>query len=337
MLSFVSEDQQDCLQKPSTSAPIHTPPLQSGFCEFDQPIALLHFGRLRIFFTTGSPISLDGCDDGMAQLVIFVRNLISCSVDQPGFELPIPESILYVPPGSSLTENIVTAAIVTFVQPEDLLQTALAMVDADSSAIHVHSAFVSPRLISVDHEPCRQLASFLYSVYQHLDSLNSLGDEILRQSRIDDQILRLWALLLIPELYATLAGSGEMPLVDAASVWVKELAQWIAANADRPLTLIDLERQSGYSRRSLQLAFRAVLGCTPMQWVKRCRMQKARERLESPKPGDSVASVATMTGFCNAAAFTRDFIRLHGEKPSAVLRQARRRLAAPFDPSIDSL
>jgi hypothetical protein len=28
--------------------------------------------------------------------------------------------------------------------------------------------------------------------------------------------------------------------------------------------------KSDYSRRSLQLAFRAHLGCRPMQWVKRC-------------------------------------------------------------------
>ncbi len=110
--------------------------------------------------------------------------------------------------------------------------------------------------------------------------------------------------------------------------WVKELADWIAAHADGLLTLTDLERQSGYSRRSLQLAFRARLDCTPMQWVKRCRMQKARERLECPMPGDSVGSVAKSAGFVNAAAFTRDFVRLYGEKPSAVLRQARRSAAA---------
>lgn len=78
---------------------------------------------------------------------------------------------------------------------------------------------------------------------------------------------------------------------------MKELADWIAANADRPLALIDLKQQSGYSPRSLQLAFRAVLGLTPMQWVKRCRMQKAHERLQRPNHDGSVSSVARDTGF----------------------------------------
>lgn len=89
------------------------------------------------------------------------------------------------------------------------------------------------------------------------------------------------------------------------------------------MALSDLERQSGYSRRSLQLAFRAHLGCSPMQWVKRCRMQKARVRLQHPVHGDSVGTVAQGLGFVNVASFTRDFSRLFGERPSAVLRQAR--------------
>ncbi len=108
----------------------------------------------------------------------------------------------------------------------------------------------------------------------------------------------------------------------------EELADWIAAHADRPLGLTDLEQQSGYSRRSLQLAFRAVLDFSPMQWVKYCRMQKAHERLQQPNRGDTVGSVARDTGFINATCFTRDFVKLYGETPSAVLRRARKRLAA---------
>ncbi len=104
---------------------------------------------------------------------------------------------------------------------------------------------------------------------------------------------------------------------------MKALAAWIEAHADQALALSDLERQSGYSRRSLQLAFRTHLGCSPMQWVRRCQMQKARERLQHPSPGDSVGSVAYGLGFVNVASFSRDFMRLFGERPSAVLRQAR--------------
>jgi len=59
-----------------------------------------------------------------------------------------------------------------------------------------------------------------------------------------------------------------------------------------------------------------------MQWVTRCRMEKARERLQNPMPGDSVASVARNLGFVNAASFARDFSRFFGVRPSSVLRRA---------------
>jgi transcriptional regulator GlxA family with amidase domain len=59
-----------------------------------------------------------------------------------------------------------------------------------------------------------------------------------------------------------------------------------------------------------------------MQWVMHCRMEKARERLQNPMPGDSVASVTRNLGFVNAASLARDFSRLIGVRPSSVLRRA---------------
>jgi AraC-like DNA-binding protein len=197
------------------------------------------------------------------------------------------------------------------------------MAGVNESNVMIKAILSSPQLIPVQG-PCNQrLANVLYSTYQNLDLLLSSGADVLRHSRIDDQILRLWVLLLIPELQADDERSNQSSLGESGSAWLKALATWIDAHADQPLALSDLERQSGYSRRSLQLAFRAHLGCSPMQWVKRCRMQKARVRLQHPALGDSVGSVAQGLGFVNVASFTRDFSRLFGERPSAVLRQAR--------------
>ena len=202
------------------------------------------------------------------------------------------------------------------------------MAGAGITPTHVQAALASTRMIPADCEPNLQLANVLYSVYQNLDPLVSAGNDILRHSRVDDLILRLWVLLLIPELQLACAGQSLSSQPDQTSAWVKELADWVAAHADRPLTLSDLERQSGYSRRSLQVGFRTVLGCTPMQWVKRCRLQNVRERLERPMHGDSVGSVAKAAGFSNCSALTRDFVQHFGLTPSAVLRQARRNSVA---------
>lgn len=291
--------------------------------KFGNHMAMLPLGCVRILSTYGSAIQLESKSSGLAHLVMPYRGLTRWRVDRHWLDGWTHESLLYVPPGPLQIENTVTAGIVTFVDPEALLQTALSMAGVHESNVMIKASLSSPQLIQVQ-DPCNQrLANVLYSTYQNLDLLLSAGADVLRLSRIDDQILRLWVLLLIPELQADDERSNQSFLGESGSAWLKALATWIEAHADQPLALSDLERQSGYSRRSLQLAFRTHLGCSPMQWVKRCRMQKARERLQHPALGDSVGSVAQGLGFVNVASFTRDFSRLFGERPSAVLRQAR--------------
>lgn len=317
----------DCPQSWAEQLNAFTP---SHICEpkarqgqFGNRMAMLPLGCMRILSTYGSAIQLESRSSGLAHLVMPYRGLTRWYVDRHWLDGWTHESLLYVPPGPLRIENTVTAGIVTFVDPEALLQTALSMAGVNESNVMIKAILSSPQLIPVQG-PCNQrLANVLYSTYQNLDLLLSAGADILRHSRIDDQILRLWVLLLIPELQADDERSNQSSLGESGSAWLKALATWIDAHADQPLALSDLERQSGYSRRSLQLAFRAHLGCSPMQWVKRCRMQKARVRLQHPALGDSVGSVAQGLGFVNVASFTRDFSRLFGERPSAVLRQAR--------------
>jgi AraC-like DNA-binding protein len=291
--------------------------------QFVNRMAMLPLGCMRILSTHGSAIQLESKGSGLAHLVMPYRGLTRWRVDRHWLDSWTEESLLFVPPGPLQIENTVTAGIVTFVDPDALLQTALSMAGVHDSNLAIRATLSSPQLIPLQGHCNQTLAKVLYATYQNLDLLLSAGADVLRHSRIDDQILRLWVLLLIPALQAVDDCSSQLFPGESGSAWVKTLAAWIEAHAGQPLSLSDLERQSGYSRRSLQLAFRAHLGCSPMQWVSRCRMQKARERLQSPAPGDSVGSVAYGLGFVNVASFSRDFRRLFGERPSAVLRQAR--------------
>lgn len=291
--------------------------------QFVNRMAMLPLGCMRILSTHGSAIQLESTGSGLAHLVMPYRGLTRWRVERHWLDSWTHASLLYVPPGPLQIENTVTAGIVTFVDPDALLQTALSMAGVHESNMVIKAALTSPQLIPLQEHRSQALAKVLYSTYQNLDLLLSAGADVLHHSRIDDQILRLWVLLLIPGLQAADDCSSRFSLGETGSAWVKALAAWIEAHADQPLALSDLERQSGYSRRSLQLAFRTHLGCSPVQWVRRCRMQKARERLQHPSPGDSVGSVAFGLGFVNVASFSRDFMRLFGERPSAVLRQAR--------------
>lgn len=285
-------------------------------------MAMLPLGGMRILSTLGNAIQLESGGSEYGHLVMSYRGLTRWCVDGSWLDNWTGASLLYVPPGPLLIENSVTAGVVTFVRPDTLLETAFAMIGPDGPRLAVKRALSTAKLIAIQNQQERHLHQILYATYRSLDQLLSVSIEAVCHSRIDDLILRLWILLLIPELRSLADGWLPSPIDRVGTAWIDKLAAWIEAHAHQPLALSDLERQAGYSRRTLQLAFRKHKGCTPMRWVLRCRMEKARERLQNPMPGDSVASIARNLGFVNAASFSRDFSRLFGERPSSVLRRA---------------
>lgn len=103
-----------------------------------------------------------------------------------------------------------------------------------------------------------------------------------------------------------------------------DLLAWIRANSHRPLHLAELEQRSGYSDRSLRNAFQARFGCSPKQWIRQTRMESARQRLLDPGPGDSVSTIARDHGYQHVSQFSRDFRCVFGQRPSLLMRQARR-------------
>jgi len=102
-----------------------------------------------------------------------------------------------------------------------------------------------------------------------------------------------------------------------------ELVDHIRSNRQLPLTMADLERLSHYSARHLTTLFRERFNCTPMQFVRRQRLDLAMERLTAPQPGDTVIRIARECGYRHAANFSVDFQREFGSKPSDVLRLSR--------------
>lgn len=137
---------------------------------------------------------------------------------------------------------------------------------------------------------------------------------------VDDLIYRTLALLLFPRLAAQLEQPDVSPSIGRERLF-SELLEWIHDNLHRPLGLTQLEQRSGYSRRSLQLAFHQRYGCGPIQWIRQQRLEQARLALLHPQPRDSVSAIAARFGFSSLSAFSRDFRTAFGVTPSEVLRE----------------
>ena len=108
------------------------------------------------------------------------------------------------------------------------------------------------------------------------------------------------------------------------TIIIDELLGWIRANCHRSISLAELEQRSGYSQRSLRNAFQERFGCAPNEWIRRTRMQSARQRLLDSQPGDTVSSIAEEHGYSHVSQFSRDFRGIFGLQPSQVMRRGRR-------------
>jgi YesN/AraC family two-component response regulator len=87
------------------------------------------------------------------------------------------------------------------------------------------------------------------------------------------------------------------------------------------ITREDIARQVGISADYLTDCFRKELGITPMTYLRRFRIHRARELLETTD--QSIMQIALQTGFSDGAYFTRTFQREVGMTPRAYRRKGR--------------
>ena len=114
------------------------------------------------------------------------------------------------------------------------------------------------------------------------------------------------------------------PAARIAPVHVVRARDFIEADPREPLTPASIARHVGVSVRALQRAFRDHLDCTPMQYVRYCRMRGAKAELAETEPGTrTVAGVAESWGFHNHGRFANDYRQRFGMNPSQTLAAAR--------------
>ncbi len=103
------------------------------------------------------------------------------------------------------------------------------------------------------------------------------------------------------------------------------LAQaWIEAHADADLSLGALARRVAVSPRTLMRGFRRHAGCSPAQYVRAVRLERARaELLDGPSDRLSVAAVAARWGFGHPGRFARAYRARYEEYPARTLQRRR--------------
>ncbi len=96
----------------------------------------------------------------------------------------------------------------------------------------------------------------------------------------------------------------------------------VLARAGERVHATDLCRVTGVSERTLEGAFKAVVGLSPMAYMTHLRLHRVRAALLSAEQGSTrVSTEAIRAGFSHFGDFSRNYRQCFGELPSATLRR----------------
>ncbi|MCG2579429.1 MAG: helix-turn-helix domain-containing protein [Marinobacter sp.] len=141
------------------------------------------------------------------------------------------------------------------------------------------------------------------------------------RGNIDISIQKQWENLLLAQLSNQLHRPGmENPTILPGRI--RLATDWILAHIKEPMSVCDLLRITGASRRSLESGFRTYLNTTPAKFILCHKLKGVREILRS-NPDISIGDAAFSYSFNHLSHFTRQYQEAFGELPSETLRQYR--------------
>lgn len=198
-------------------------------------------------------------------------------------------------------------------------QAAPAMVERCQLDLEFASTISAKRLVHLDRESAARLRQLTRSVFETIEAEPTrLSAEGVR-AQIRDE--------LIDGLANAFIGVAAQPEVaehrQNERAVVRRAREYVLAHAYEPVTIEQLCKVLGLSRRSLQYAFEHVLDISPAQYLRAARLNGVRRELKAtPKSEGSIQDIAARWGFWHLGHFTACYRELFGCRPSETPRPA---------------
>ncbi len=110
---------------------------------------------------------------------------------------------------------------------------------------------------------------------------------------------------------------------------------WLRGHLSEPIQLELLAQIGGVRPRTLEAHFKMFLGTTPLGWVRRMRLARARQELLHADPQATVTDIALASGFSQLGRFAVQYRKTFGELPSTTIQRMRSPSTNGADPIID--
>lgn len=163
--------------------------------------------------------------------------------------------------------------------------------------------------------------------------------QVLLDEGLRDAVTRLVRLLDEPSLVSTLAPLIEQEIVirllngghgaslrrlvaaGSPSQQIAKVVSWLKQHYTEVFAMDDLAASAHMSPSTFRQHFRAVVGMSPLQYVKNLRLLDARQLMLNQSL--DAGSAAIRVGYESASQFSREYRRLFGEPPNRDIKQMR--------------
>lgn len=101
-----------------------------------------------------------------------------------------------------------------------------------------------------------------------------------------------------------------------APFFIKKAVEYMERLRSPELTVNEVAAFTGVSVRCLQLGFKKFKGVTPMQYLRRIRLEVAREFLTQENSTMTLQEIAVQSGFSNFYLFKKYYVEIYFESPA---------------------
>jgi len=129
--------------------------------------------------------------------------------------------------------------------------------------------------------------------------------------------------LLLSSLASSVAFAFQRPAPSADPIAVRRAQEFMAANAERAISMADIAAAAGVSLRSLQNAYRKSRETTLGEGLLSLRLERFRSLLLATESHGSVSAAAFAAGFGHLGRAAAAYKERYGEAPSETRRRGR--------------
>ncbi len=148
--------------------------------------------------------------------------------------------------------------------------------------------------------------------------VDALKEETERPAEGGRLLARSWLLLIV----GLLARRHGRNVVDSPHLEMRlgRVLSWIDRNSHLPISIGELATRTAMSERNFLRRFREATGFSPVDYLIRTRIRRAKELLDCRTARLSISEIAFRCGFEDSNYFSRQFRRVVGASPTEYLK-----------------